>query len=44
MVKEGKTYRELGVDYYLKHHQAHQLKKLKKQAQLLGFDLVAKPS
>jgi transposase len=44
MVKEGKTYRELGEHYYLKHHQARQLNKLKKQAQLLGFDLVAKPS
>ncbi len=40
MVKEGKDYHDLGEDYYLKHQEARQLRKLKKQARLLGFDLI----
>ncbi len=40
MVKEGKEYHELGEDYYIKHQEARHLRKLKKQARLLGFDLI----
>jgi transposase len=40
MVKHGSTYKELGEDYYLKQHKQRQLKRLKKQAKLFGFELV----
>lgn len=40
MVKHGRTYKELGQDYYLKQQKQRQLKHLKKQAKLYGFDLV----
>jgi len=40
MGKEGKEYHELGEDYYIKHQKARQLRKLKKQAHLLGFTLI----
>jgi transposase len=41
MVTEGKEYHELGEDYYLKQQQQHNLKKLRRQAKLLGYDLIA---
>ena len=40
MVKHGSPYKDLGEDYYLKQHKQRQLKRLKKQAKLFGFDLV----
>jgi transposase len=40
MVKYGRTYTELGEDYYLKQQQKRQLAQLKKRAKLLGFDLI----
>jgi transposase len=40
MVKHGTAYQELGEDYYLTQQKQRQLKRLKKQATLLGFDLV----
>jgi transposase len=40
MVKHGTTYKELGEDYYLTQQKQRQLKRLKKQAKLFGFDLV----
>jgi hypothetical protein len=40
MVKHGRTYKELGEDYYLKQQKQRQIKRLKKQAKLFGFDLV----
>jgi len=40
MVTQGRAYKELGEDYYLKQHKQRQLKRLKKQARLFGFDLV----
>ena len=40
MVKYGKTYTELGEDYYLKQQQRRQLARLKRQARVLGFDLI----
>ncbi len=43
MVTSGKTYTDLGEDYYLKQQQQRHLKRLKKQAKLLGFDLVPNP-
>jgi transposase len=44
MVKEGKEYQELGEAYYIKQHEKRQLKKLKTQARLLGFDLIPTPT
>ena len=41
MVTEGKEYHELGEDYYLKQQQQRNLKKLRRQAKLLGYDLIA---
>ncbi len=43
MVKEGNEYQELGEEYDIKQHTQRQLKKLKKHACLLGFDLIPKP-
>lgn len=40
MVKHGTSYKELGEDYYLKQQKQRQLARLKKQATLLGFDLI----
>ena len=40
MVKHGTSYKELGEDYYLKQQQQRQLKRLRKQANRFGFDLV----
>ena len=40
MVKERKPYQDLGEDYYLTQQKQRQLKRLKKQAKLFGFDLV----
>lgn len=40
MVTSGKMYRELGEDYYLKQQKQRHLNRIKKQAKLLGFDLV----
>jgi transposase len=40
MVKHGTHYKELGEDYYLKQQKQRQLKRLKKQAKLFGFDLI----
>lgn len=40
MVKFGKTYTDVGEDAYLKQQQQRRLNQLKKQAKLLGFDLV----
>jgi hypothetical protein len=40
MVKHGSTYKELGEDYYLKQQKQRQLRRLKKQATLFGFDLI----
>jgi transposase len=39
MVKDGKEYQELGKDYYLKQQKTRQVRKLKTQARLLGFEL-----
>ena len=44
MVKYGRTYTELGEDYYLKQQKQRQLKRLKKQAKLFGFDLIPNTS
>jgi len=41
MVKYGKTYTELGEDYYLKQQQRRQLARLKRQVRVLGFDLIS---
>lgn len=41
MVTEGKEYHELGEDYYLKQQKQRNLKKLRRQAKLLGYDLIA---
>ncbi len=40
MVKDRTPYKELGEDYYYKQQEQRQLKRLKKQATLLGYDLV----
>ncbi len=40
MVKYGKTYTELGEDYYLKQQKQRQLKQFKNRAKRLGFELV----
>jgi branched-subunit amino acid aminotransferase/4-amino-4-deoxychorismate lyase len=40
MVKFGKTYQDLGEDYYLAQHRARHLARLRKQAKRLGFTLV----
>jgi transposase len=40
MVKHGRNYQELGEDYYLKQQKQRQLKRLKNQAKLFGFELV----
>ncbi len=40
MVKHGSAYQELGEDYYLTQQKQRQLKRLKKQAKLFGFELV----
>ncbi len=40
MVTEGKTYTDLGEDYYQKQQTQRYLNRLKKQAKLFGFDLV----
>jgi transposase len=43
MVKEGKEYQELGQNYYIKQHEKRQLRTLKTQAHLLGFELIPNP-
>jgi transposase len=40
MVKDATEYKELGEDYYSKHHQARTLKRIKQQAKQLGYELV----
>jgi transposase len=40
IVKHGRPYTELGEDYYLTQQKQRQLRRLKKQASLLGFTLV----
>jgi transposase len=40
MVKDRQPYKELGEDYYYKQQEQRQLKRLKKQAKLLGYELV----
>ena len=40
MVKYRRQYRELGEEYYLNQQKQRQLKRLRKQAKLLGFELV----
>jgi hypothetical protein len=40
MVTHGTPYQELGEDYYLKQQKQRQIKRLKKQAKLFGFELV----
>jgi transposase len=41
MVTERKAYQELGEDYYLTQQKHRNLNKLRRQAQLLGYDLIA---
>jgi transposase len=41
MVTEGKAYHELGEDYYLTQQQQRNLKKLRRQATLLGYELIS---
>jgi transposase len=40
MVKDRTPYKELGEDYYYKQQEQRQLRRLKKHATLLGYDLV----
>jgi transposase len=44
MVRYRTPYNELGEDYYYKQQEQRQLKRLKKQAKLLGYDLVSHTS
>jgi transposase len=40
MVKRGTEYKELGQDYYAKHHRARTVNRIRQQARKLGYDLV----
>ena len=44
MVTEGKAYHELGEDYYLKQQKQRNLKKLRRQAKLLGYEIISTSS
>jgi transposase len=39
IIKEGRHFRDLGKDYLTRKHQTGKLGSLKKQAQLLGYEL-----
>ena len=40
MLKEAKSYKELGVNYYAQNHERRILRSLKKKAELVGYQLV----